>query len=127
MYKKMGCSAQKVAHEQLFDFTAEVLTASVESGSGYWALISRVRRNTNRTIIAARFVDAEQTNAVPFEVDGAGIERGIARILTPSFQINPALRRLIAGAVAEFDSGNIDAEAADVIVQDAVFGEIVYG
>jgi len=41
--------------------------------------------------------------------------------------VSDGLRKLIAGADATNDCGDIDAEAADCIVQAGLFGEVIYG
>ena len=51
------------------------------------------------------------------------IKKGFERVLDPEFEVNPRIREDIESGKAS----RIDAFAADVIVQAAVFGKIVYG
>lgn len=62
-----------------------------------------------------------------FTVDAGQVAQGIARLAIPGFKINPALRTSILKAVAQDDAGGVDAEAADVIVQAAIYNELMFG
>ena len=53
------------------------------------------------------------------------IKKGIDRILNGNL-INPQIKYQIFGAVTVADAGDIDATAADAIVQVALFNDIVY-
>lgn len=48
------------------------------------------------------------------------------KMVNKPFQVDPDIRSMIARAVAD-DDADIDAIGCDVIIQAAVFGEIVYG
>ncbi len=108
------------------EFASGVLTTAVEGGSNYWASIRNVVRAQDLFVISAWFRDSESRD--PYKlVDAGQVAQGIARLADSRFKINVDLRRLILSAVAEDDAGSIDADAADVIVQAAVYGEIVFG
>lgn len=70
-----------------------------------------------------------------FVIDKEAIVKGINIVLsgTPTslgppipFNVDPDIRSMIARAVSD-DDADIDAIGCDVIIQAAVFGEIVYG
>ncbi len=71
--------------------------------------------------------DGEPTGPV-LVVDHDTIRRGIQYALEDDYADNfPTWYGDLVLAVADNDAGNIDAEIADVIVQMALFGELVYG
>jgi len=55
------------------------------------------------------------------------VEKGIKRVKEQSFQVRKDILMAILIADHNTDAGEIDIESADVIIQAAVFGEIVYG
>jgi hypothetical protein len=63
----------------------------------------------------------------PQTVDYALIRKGIERILTPGADIGPKLRGYVCAGVMDNDGGQIDADAADAIVQFGMFGKLVFG
>ncbi|HEY0847266.1 MAG TPA: hypothetical protein VGE12_17995 [Noviherbaspirillum sp.] len=60
-------------------------------------------------------------------LDLQGIADAIERIAGDEIEIPPAIRDIIVAAVENDDPSDIDAEAADCIVQVGLFDEIVYG
>jgi len=62
-----------------------------------------------------------------YAVAGETIEQGIQRILNDDTLITPYIRQYVLTAVLEGDAGEIDAEAADCIVQIGLFNKIVFG
>jgi hypothetical protein len=123
-------SEQQAVNLDRATFLAEILITAVETGIDYWADISEYHWHD----------DGEHTRATakvkPSEANGPAawhsltvetIEKGIAKVKEPGFQINDTLRRDILGGDTDNEAGLIDADGADVIVQAALFGEIVYG
>lgn len=110
-------------------FLADVLICSVEGGTGYWAQVSEYKHD------GLSEIPLGQTSAVLYDTDEevsyaltlGTIELGIHRILEFGFKINPTLRHTILQAWVSLDASEIDADAADVIVQAGLFDEIVYG
>lgn len=112
-------------------FLQDVLVAAVEGGTGYWAQVSGYRWSD----------DNPETGQATFHVlddDGIAsgdrhlvnletIATGISRIVQNDVQVRADLRAVIAEASRENDGGLVDADAADVIVQAALFGQVVYG
>lgn len=60
-------------------------------------------------------------------IDAAAIAEAIGKILSGKVQISSSTAGYIASGLREDDGGDIDAEAADCIVQVAMFDEIRYG
>lgn len=60
-------------------------------------------------------------------LDLQGIADAIDRIASGEVDVPPAIREIILAAVANGDASDIDAEAADCIVQVGLFDEVVYG
>lgn len=120
---------------QLSDqFLSDVLATAFDSSGGacwYWAKPRKGRDSwtvdSDDTWRSVQIIEREAQQVagkrkwanVTHELMG----RGIARALDPSFKVNSQIR----ACIASLDAGEIDAAAADVIVQAAIFGEIVYG
>lgn len=113
-------------------FLADVLVSAIEGGIGYWSQTLVYKWEDLQP------VDFHATILVPDDADPDNdphqyvitprkLLEGIQRVLAPGFQVNPQIRNAILQSVREDDAGNIDADAADVIVQAALFSEIVYG
>lgn len=60
-------------------------------------------------------------------IDAAAIATAIQKILSGKIQISSSMAGYIASAIREDDPGQIDADAADCIVQVAMFDELRYG
>lgn len=112
-------------------FLADVIIAAVEGGTGYWAAVSAYRwtdgpASTRATLVLLDDVTGEPGSET-YEVTPNTIATGIGKLRTGLVTVNRDLLGLILAASAANDAGDIDADAADVIVQAALFGEIVYG
>lgn len=124
-------------------FLSDIITAAVEGGTGYWAQVSQYQWvDTDGTIkvtvgrqngLGARATLHELDEGIDTyvkegrEISVDTIAHGIRAIMNPDFEINKRLKDTIAAADRQNEAGDIDAEAADVIVQAAIFGEIKYG
>jgi hypothetical protein len=120
-------SARDAERQQLL---ADILIGAVEGGTGYWATVSDYQHSgpaadTSATLHEIESGDDEHPDGR--EVTTETIEAGIQAILDPYFRVLTHLRAAITHAHNECDAGGLDAEAADVIVQAGLFGEIVYG
>lgn len=98
------------APEAINLFTVEV------SGGTAWSGVS-IRRQRE-------FCEPEERFTLM--VDAGIIVKGIQKILNEG-NVNNAIVESIRRGVADDDAGEIDADAADVIVQVGLFGEVVYG
>jgi hypothetical protein len=131
------------------EFLSDIIVAAVEGGTGYWAQVSQYQVASYSPVKAdARVIVGTMhppigtdTRAVlhPLKDDDSGYERegqvvDIEKVATSvvkfnrgEVKVNLGLARVIWEASSENDAGMIDAEAADVIVQVALFGEVVFG
>ena len=121
--------------KQISDQVAgDVLTGALEGGIGYWSAASMIWRGgldgavDDLTVTSVRLSDAEGEDAFkPVVVDVEAVRRGIELVATPDFKaakVHKAAARALLAGDEEYD---YDAGDADVIVQAAVFGEIVFG
>jgi len=103
------------------------MSAALEGGIGYWCAADSIQRDGLgfRSFIA---YDAEDENAFkPKGCDRLSIRLGVERILSGEVKVNKALRGCILAGVTSYDSGLIDADAADCIVQAGLFNDLVFG
>jgi hypothetical protein len=123
-------------------FLADIITTAVEGGIQYWARVTAYRwyspdldggtaePGPGGTANAyAIVVDGEDEDQVGHEVgldDIARVLNGLRSAEPPKYWNADAVRRVIA-ANRDNDAGDIDADDADVILQLAIFGEVVYG
>jgi hypothetical protein len=111
-------------------FCRDVLTTAMEGGSDYWA---KGRNSKHEPGGGGRYLSIEVKDAEDPEdpwhlVDEDKIAAAVNKIITdPDLKIRTDLKANIAGAWATNDAGQIDCEGADVIVQIAAYGEIVFG
>jgi hypothetical protein len=111
------------------DFLATVLVTAVEGGIGYWCEARNFwwdYDDDHKFTTASVEVREEEATAWR-KVTLATIERGIRRVGSPDFEVNNEWRGwILAGSVTN-DTGVIDSDAAETIVQAGLFGELVYG
>lgn len=101
---------------------SDLLCSAVEGGTGYWAQVDKMRRTPNLDYISVRFheIESHKENAparvctVDLELLALGVERC-------------AKSDHYRHHVTTFMEENDDAETADVMVQFAMFGEVIYG
>ncbi len=60
-------------------------------------------------------------------LDLEGLADAIERIASQEVEVAPAIREIIIAAIEEDDASEIDAEAADRIVQVGLFDEVLFG
>src|SRR5687767_7752643 len=119
----------KVSNQLLMD----VLTTAVEGGITYWVEVAdRIERDADLNVLVVHGIkpdgggpdgdESKRYTATLFTV-----MLGLSRLLGGRVKVDPAIIQSIHRALAEDDAGEIDAYAADVIVQVGLFGEIVYG
>jgi hypothetical protein len=122
-------------------FLADVIVTAVEGGIGYWSQVSDYRwwsdliGGHNATavfetsVIVYPLLDDESgysVNGVPVGIDS--IARAIERIKSDrSIRLSDAYLARILIADRDNDAGNLDSDDADVIVQVAVLGDVIYG
>lgn len=121
-------------------FLRGVLCTAVEGGTNYWAQVSAIKREGYRadakvnepgfsdwSYLGYTLHDSEDEGK-KHVVTVATVKRGL-KLLTQDTKVGVRqdIRKAILLANIDPDNGDIDAEAADVIIQVGIFGEIVYG
>jgi hypothetical protein len=124
------------------DFLACVLVTAVEGGINYWAAVSDYSFTdapvgytmTDASVTVHEMDDATGEYKEPgVHVTLAAIASAIQEIITRRdrgerpLDLADSYVSAIAGASAINDAGDIDADLADVIMQVAVLGNVVYG
>lgn len=131
------------AHEVTDELLSDILTTAVEGGIGYWSAVTDCERVKGGerdlcwlSVTLVPYGEDEwgvfegEKDTAPITVTLADVARGIECVLIdPKCRTNGAIRAAIMAdlGVPIEDTGNIDAEAADCIIQAACFGEIVFG
>jgi hypothetical protein len=137
------------AYELSDEFLSRILEVAVEGGCSYWADAegesSGGAPNGARDFDLSDYTedeDEEDDDEEPFyrsanflvskdpsqggTLDQQGVADAIERIVGGEADVPPAIREIIAAAVQDDDASEIDAEAADCIVQIGLFDELVY-
>jgi hypothetical protein len=125
---------------------ADVLTIAVESGIGYWCLVTDVQRDADRKVVVVTVHEivpdpdkepvATITTGGPFpefyKRDGVRItlteiKQAIREITYGQVQLHAARRAIVADLLRNGSDGtDCSAGAADDIVQVAVLGQPIY-
>ncbi len=128
-------------------FLADIICTAIEGGTNGWATVFAYRwmdRETEQDLppqeVYAIIGDTEEfydldgdltrqevLDQIGKKIDIEVIATGISKALSDDFRINGTIRECIRVGDNENDAGMIDADAADVIVQAGLFGEIVFG
>lgn len=141
-------------HELDEEFLSRVLETAVEGACSYWADVSAdpseesVRNEGVRDFDLSDYIEEDAEASRDDEggiayteasflvskdptqggtLDLQGVADAIERIVSGEVDVPPAIREIILAAVEDGDASDIDAEAADCIVQVGLFDEIVYG
>lgn len=112
------------------EFFRDVMTTAIEGGIDYWAEVSTMPKElqATREYVSFLVTDAEDQDDPWHLVDDVRMAASIERIITdPVFRVRKDIKTAIAEAWYTNDASLIDCECADVIVQVAAYGEIVFG
>lgn len=117
------------------DFVSDIIIGALDNpygGSRYWVDNVKVKSNGAKDILdevffSATFDDSYADHPTHYFVDADKIVKAIQTILSNTLTISSSIYDMLAKAVRENDAGYIDADVADVVLQVAVLGEIVYG
>jgi hypothetical protein len=138
-----------VAYELSTDFLSRVLETAVEGGCSYWADVTVEDSEESAGQTGSRDFEMSEDDEDTDHDDGAtvyraasflvskdpakggtldlqGVADAIERLASGEVEVPPAIREIIVEAVQNEDADDIDAEAADCIVQIGLFDEIVY-
>lgn len=113
-------------------FYADILIGAVEGGTGYWAAVSGYHWSdekpaTTRATLHELNDEGTAFDGPAHDVTVETVRRGVNAVISGDVHVNAQLRNTIRDAAEELDGGEIDAEAADVIVQAGALGEVRYG
>ena len=113
------------------EFLIDILNTAAEGGVNYWANVRGYRWDLTKHPIENIGMEIQDIEAEPdhtwHTVNLDTIDAGIDRILTEEVPyLSDDMRRCIEDSVGDLDASNLDADAADTIVQVALFGEVVY-
>ena len=118
----------KIDIELSDEFLQDVMVQVIETSAiTYWAEMFEVAEPTYSTVTIRDMIEQDDGTHVELRFTKEAIARGITRVLDPSFRVRESIRAAIYKGAVDSDGGEIDIEAADVIVQAAMFGEIIYG
>lgn len=126
--------ATMTCNVSLTDLEAEeILTTAVEGGIGYWSLITECGRRRDKEDPDylnwqwVFLVDAEDESEIFGKVGKSQIEKGVSLILSGQVGIRSDLHAQVASILGGDDERDVDASAADCIVQAGLFGKLVFG
>jgi len=109
-------------------FLSDVASIAVQGGINYWADFAEEDVDYPwPQDIHFKVRDAMDSKTEFQAVTDETVENGINAMKNPEFSVRDDIRRSILFADVMHDAGEIDAEAADVIIQAGLFGEIVFG
>lgn len=114
-------------------FYADIIICAVEGGTNYWAFSHDYQHETPETT-SVQLASQDEVVGLGTSEDGIWhtvtldtIAEGFKKIRgQEGLKINERLRKEILTAYDEMEAGDIDATAADVLVQVALFGEVMY-
>lgn len=128
------------------EFLRDIITTAVEGGTNYWAQVSQYQWNDCmeggklRVSVGQRVGDETRAVLHPLASDESGYEdegkvidiEGVARALgkirsAAPLALNESIRAQIREADRDLEGGMVDAALADVIVQIALLGDVIYG
>ncbi|MGN7104887.1 hypothetical protein ACTHR6_24965 [Ralstonia holmesii] len=120
-------------------FLWDVLCTAVEGGSNYWAQFKTLERYEGEhgpehaRVRVTEYGDADSAVSRK-EIGLTDLAEGMRRIMTRTMDkpedhanVHSSHSGALLVAVVEDDAGQVDGELADLILQAAMFGHIVYG
>lgn len=111
-------------------FLVDIFVTANEGGIGYWATTIRQSYKPASPylyILDREALEGDEPAHKKYMVTASAIETALAKIVEGKVTMDPQIADSVLTANATNDAGDIDSVAADVIVQVALFGEIVYG
>lgn len=108
---------------------ADIISTAVEGGINYWADVLSYNPSKAVARIKPEVAPADEDEDKVYDLNYRVISHGLHLILTNSADVGFDLRKGVLHEVLNPDESGvfIDAEVADLIVQLALFGEVVYG
>jgi hypothetical protein len=93
---------------------------------GYWAT-EAVVDGTNQTYKITEEEAHDGEGSRDFTLTYTDIVRAMMKLATGEVAVRSDIREQISNAFIDYDLSDIDGEGADVIVQVACFGDVIYG
>ena len=120
------------------DFYSSIIINGIESGWVNWGQVDNYNSGFNHSTgeqheaYVELYLDDPEYAVIPVTdgkvmVDIPLVRKALNKIINGDIKIDPKIRDLCKEAKAEWDGGMLDAIACDVIIQVAVFDEIIYG
>lgn len=126
------------------EIAGDILTTAVEGGTGYWAQVDKIKRTEDLTVTSVCFhemsEDPDSPDVYGDNWNGFYLKEGVTVTLEdvkrairklagtePVKYAGPTIRSECRGLIFDPEEVDYDADTADVIVQVAIFGEVVYG
>lgn len=103
----------------------DVLTTAVEGGINYWASAKKIERDDDLNVTKIVGLFDKEDGEAKGDVDLTTVANGIEAILSGKVGLRSDLLRQVYSTIT--DDMDVDADAADCIVQAGLFGEVVYG
>lgn len=120
-----------IEHEVSDEFLADILITAVEGGINYWAQVESYTHSRGPEYTRAMLTPADgEAGGWPAKhvvLDTTVVLTGLQRVLGHKVGCGEEVMNWIVSGSLNDDAGEIDADAADVIVQAGIFGELVYG
>jgi hypothetical protein len=117
--------------ENMSTLGQEILTTAVEGGIGYWFQITDARRTEDLdwVEITGRELSEDESgfDGPEHTIKASTLEAAARVMIRPDYGLNPDMKDNIARMLRNRDATEIDSDEAEVIVQQATFGKIVYG
>jgi hypothetical protein len=108
-------------------FIRDIIITAVEGGIGYWALVHDYDPKKGYAVLQEFNETTREGVGNRLRFDHDAVEEGIWRITHGKSSLNDRLVALVAGWSATNDALDIDVDAADLIAQVAVLGDVIYG
>lgn len=103
------------------EMIGDIIDGAEEQGIGYWA------EQSTHDINAKTFTFIETEEGEEHHLSYEDIANAMKQLIEHKVSVNDSIREAITLDVIDKDGCRMDAEAYDVIIQVACFGEITYG
>lgn len=107
-------------------YCSDILVTCVEGGSNYWASFRNVVRDAELNILECEVLDLEGAEGNPEEdstswkkITLEDIRKAVAIAVQPEFEVGNLYKEWIL-------CDNNDAESSDILLQTAMFSEVLY-
>ena len=111
--------------DQRNQFYSDIIVTAAEVGCYYWALVKHYN-NTNLADVSFKVRDMGDPAEPWTTINNNAIASALCKLKEGKVKTGRG-QKFWAEAYRVMDAGNIDASDADVIVQVACYGEIVFG